>query len=145
MTEYTFAQIDEWATKVDTVLDSILSQSVNDLLSGIEVVPGINRGGSRQRGTIPRDFGKLAASLQSTLQGSTSLTQTGEASYALVVANIKAEDVATFSWGTGEDDYAFHVHYGANGVPGTFWVDVARTKWQGYVNSATARARSELL
>lgn len=140
----TFAELPQWAAKVQRITDAVVSQATSDMLADIEVVPGINRGGSRVRGTIPRDLGKLAASLQSELYGSTSLTQGGEDSWALVAGQMEAGDVARFSWGSGEADYAAAVHFGANGVPGTFWIDVAAGKWPSYVKSAVARAKAEI-
>lgn len=138
------AQIDDWVAKVGKVQDAVVSTAVSDMLADIEIVPGINRGGSRKRGTIPRDLGALARSLESTLMGSTAITQRGEASWTFVAGEMAAGDVATFLWGGKDAPYAAAVHYGANGVPGTFWIDVAAGKWQSYVNSAVARARANL-
>lgn len=140
MATYTFATLGAWATKTQKRMDVVTKQATNDLINGIEIAPGINRGGSRQRGVIPRDLRALAASLQSTLSGSTSLTQVGEDSYILVAGAMKAGDTARFSWGGGVAPYAESVHYGANGVPGTFWIDVAAGKWPGYVAGAVRKA-----
>lgn len=136
-----FAQLDQWAAATQRRLDIVVKQSVNDLLKGIEVAPGIARGGSRQRGTVPRDTGALAASLQSSLNGSTALGS-GSASYTFVVGSIKAGDTARFSWGGGAAPYARAVHFGANGVPGTHWIDVAAGKWPQIVAGAVAKAKA---
>jgi len=147
MTKYTFANLDAWALKTRKRLDAVVSQATNDMIADIEVVPGINRGGGRVRGTIPRDLGFLAASLQSELYGSGSLQAKGEDSYAMVVGAMEAGDVVRFSWGTAGDgrvSYAYHVHYGANGVPGTYWIDVAAGKWPGYVADAVRRAKARV-
>lgn len=142
MTKYTFAQLNRWAAKVERRQTAILKQATNDLLKDIRIVPGITRGGSRKRGTIPRDLGALASSLQSTLFGSTALT--GEDSYVMVVGQLQAGDRARFAWGGTLAPYAQEVHYGANGVPGTFWRDAAAAKWQGYVRAATIRAKAQI-
>lgn len=147
MTKYTFAELDAWTRKSRKRLDAVASQATNDMIADIEVVPGINRGGGRTRGTIPRDTGMLAASLQSEIQGSGSLQAEGEDSYVMVVGAMEAGDVVRFSWGTAGGDrvsYAYHVHYGANGVPGTFWIDVAAGKWPEYVASAVSRAKARV-
>lgn len=144
MTTFHFANLDAWVRKTEKRTNAVIRQSVNDMLNDIEVVPGINRGGSRVPGTIPRDTGALAASLQSTLYGSTSMTQQGAEGWILVVGSMRAGDIARFSWGGGVAPYAPHVHYGARGVPGTFWIDIATAKWQQYVASATQRAKAQV-
>lgn len=142
MTKYTFAQLDQWAAKVERRQTAILKQATNDLLVNIKIAPGIIRSGSRQRGTIPKDLGGLAGSLQSTIYGSTALNGTGEDSYVLAVGALQAGDRARFAWGGTLAPYARPAHYGAKGVPGTFWRDDAAAKWQGYVKAATARAKA---
>lgn len=151
MTEYTFANLPRWALKVEKIADAVVSQATNDMLAGIEIVPGINRGGSRQKGTIPRDIGALASSLQSSIYGSTAIT--GPASYALVAGKMKAGDVAQFAWGGTVAPYARRIHYGFNGsdslgrtynTAGTFWIDVAANKWPSYVRGALAKAKAEI-
>jgi hypothetical protein len=125
-------------------MDAVVSQAANNLLADIKIVPGINRGGSRVKGTIPRDLSALARSLQSSIYGGTAIS--GEAGWMLIAGQMTAGDVARFAWGgTGSDaEYARHVHYGANGVPGTYWIDVAAAGWQGYVKGAVRKARAEL-
>lgn len=142
MTKYTFATLDAWAAKVERRQTAILKQATNDLIKNIRIAPGITRSGSRKRGTIPRDFGALAASLQSELNGSTSLSPAGEDSYVLAIGAMQPGDTARFSWGGAIAPYVREVHYGAKGVPGTFWRDDAAAKWQGYVAAATARAKA---
>lgn len=135
------AQLDDWARKTKERTEVVTKQATNDMLKNIEIVPGVNRGGARIGGTIPRDTGALAASLQSTLRGSTTLSGQGADSYALIVGAMETGDVATFAWGGPAAAYAQAVHYGANGVPGTFWIDEAAAGWQGYVSAAVARAK----
>ena len=139
------AQVAAWVTKVDKVLDAVVSTATANMMADIEIVPGINRGASRRmHGTIPRDLGALARSLESTLMGSTAIQSRGEASHALVAGSMQGGDTGLFLWGGKDAPYAKHVHYGANGVPGTFWVDVAAGKWQSYVSDAVGRAKAEL-
>ena len=144
MTTYSFADLPKWVTKTEKVMDAVVSQATNDLVADIKIVPGINRGGSRVKGTIPRDLGALASSLQSSLNGSTAIS--GATSFAFVAGQMTAGDTARFAWGGKGSgaEYAEAVHYGANGVPGTYWIDVAAAGWQGYVKGAVRKARAEL-
>lgn len=140
----TFAQIPQWAARRQRRLDAVVSQAANDLMASIEVAPGITRSGSRQRGTVPRDLGALAASLQSSLHGSTSLSSAGASGYVLVAGAMKAGDVARFAWGGGAAPYARYVHDGANGLAGTKWIEVAASRWPAVVQGAVAKARARV-
>ena len=142
MTEYTFANIPDWALKVEKIANAVVREATGNMLADIEIVPGINRGGSRQRGTIPLDIGALASSLQSSIYGSTSLT--GPSSYVLVAGQMEAGDVAEFAWGGTCAPYARYVHYGARGVKGTYWIDVAANGWPGYVKGAVRKAKAAI-
>lgn len=146
MTEYTFAQIAAgvWSEKVQRRQDAIVKQAANDLLFNIPIKAGTTRGGTRELGSIPRDTGALASSLQSSLYGSTSIQQTGAPSYVAVVGSMKAGDVAEFSWGGAIAPHARANHYGYKGLTGTFWVPEAMKKWQGYVTAAAERADREI-
>ena len=136
MTQYTFATLPNWAEKVDRRLTAVVRQSTNDLLKSIPIEPGINRSGKRKHGSIPRDFGILANSLQSQLGNGSQVT--GSSSYALVAGRMAVGDVASFGWGT---EYARAVHDGANGVRGTFWVQEAATRWPSIVSKVVERAK----
>lgn len=142
MTKYTFAELDQWAAKVERRTTAIVQQATNDMLKGIKISTGITRGGRVERGTIPRDLGALAGSLQSTLFGSTSLGGSGENSYVMVVGQMQAGDRARFVWGGANAPYARAIHYGFDSYPGTFWRDDAAGQWQGLVAAATIRART---
>lgn len=143
MARYTLAQLPQWALKVEKVANAVVKQATNDLLNSIEIGPSITRTGARRVGTIPRDLGALAASLQSSLYGSTALT--GPESYVFIIGAMKAGDRVTFAWGGAVAPYAEAVHYGANGVAGTFWVDIAANKWSTvFVPGAVEKARQEL-
>ena len=142
MTTYSFATLPAWAAKVEKIANAVVREATGNMLADIEIVPGINRGGSRQKGTIPRDIGALASSLQSSIYGSTSLT--GPQSYVLVAGQMEAGDVAEFAWGGTVAPYARAVHYGARGVQGTYWIDVAAAGWTGYVDKAVAKAKKEI-
>lgn len=142
MITYSFAELPKWATKTKKVMDAVVSHATDDMIADIKVVPGINRGGGRVKGTIPRDDGALASSLQSSLNNSTAIS--GETSFALFAGRMKAGDTARFAWGGNVAPHAEAVHYGAKGVPGTFFIDVAASKWRGYVKAAAAKAKREL-
>lgn len=144
MAKFTLAQLPAWANKVQKVTDAIVGQAASDLLADIKVDGGITRTGSRVRGAVPRDTGALALSLQSSLYGSTSISAGGEESAVLVAGQMRAGDVGRFAWGGPAAPYAAAVHYGANGVTGTFWIDDAKTRWVPTVNAAVARVRAEL-
>jgi hypothetical protein len=114
------------------------------MLKEIDISVGITRGGAVKRGTIPRDLGALAGSLQSTLLGSTAISGAGEDSYLMVVDAMQGGDHARFVWGGANAPYARAIHYGFGTYPGTFWRDDAAAKWQGYVRAATARAKATI-
>jgi hypothetical protein len=144
LTVFSYADIDDWVSKVDAVMDAVISQATADSLAAVEVKGGITRTGSRVRGAIPIDLGTLAASLQSTLYGSSSLTASGEESYALVAGSMRAGDAATFAWGGTAAPYAQAVHYGSNGLTGTFWIDDMAVRWPAIVKEAVAKVKAEL-
>ena len=139
MTTYTWENLDDWLAKNSKVLNAVVKTSTSRLVGGIEVVPGINRGGSRRKGTIPRDIGALASSMRSSLMGSTAAV--GEAAWVGVVGGMKAGDVARFSWGGAVAPYAAHVYYGANGIEGTHWIEERAKDWQSIVRTAAIEAR----
>lgn len=153
MTVYKFATIPKWVARQKKVHTAVYKKAVNDLMKEIEVVPGINKGGERIHGTIPRDLGTLASSLTSSLRGSTALTREGEESYILVINSLQAGDTVKFSWGGAASEYAARIHYGFTDTdsqgrtynqPGTFWIDAAAAKWQEYVNKAVRAVRAEI-
>lgn len=137
MTHYTFATLPQWASKVERRMNAIVRQSANDVMASIPVKAGITRSGTRTKGSVPRDTGQLANSLQSSLNGGSPLS--GASSYALVAGRMAAGDIASFGWGA---DYARHVHDGANGVEGTFWVQEAATRWSSIVEKNVRRAEA---
>lgn len=118
----------------------VVQLATNDMLVGIEVRAGINRGGARYTGVIPRDLGSLAASLQTDLNGHR--VGGGEDSFSFTIEQMESGDEITFSWGGGAAPYVEEVYYGANGVPGTFWIDHAAQSWQSYVSDAVALAET---
>lgn len=139
MTTYTFAQLGEWARKCERRQDAIVKQSTNDVIKqASRTATGVTRGGSLQRGYVPRDTGVLAASLVSSLHGSTSITQ-GGGDFAMVIGSMEAGDVATFEWTA---DYARAMHYGTRGRQGWHWVTEAANNWQGIVAANAARAQA---
>jgi hypothetical protein len=143
VTKYSFAELPQWVSQTEKVIDAVFSQATNDMINSADIVPGINRGGSRIKGTIPRDLGPLAASLQSSLNGGTAIG--GATGWTLIAGNLKAGDFARFAWGGNIAPYAADVHYGSNGVPGTYWIDIMANGWSTkWVPRAVRKARSEL-
>lgn len=145
MTRYSATQLPDWATKVQKVMDAVVSTAASKAVN-VPIVPGITRGGSREYGTIPRDLGALAASLQSSLYGGTSLggSGTGPDAAILTAGGMKAGDKIQFSWGGAVAPYAQLVHDGAKGVAGTHWIDKIANDWPKTVASAVREAKAEL-
>lgn len=139
MANYTFANLDQWVTKTEKVLDAVVSHSAMNLMSSIDVAPGTSRGGSREHGTIPRDLGFLAASLQSSLNGGTAMS--GVTSYAFIAGSMKSGDIGEFGWTA---PYAMANHYGTSKIQGTFWIDVAANKWPQFVAGAVLKAKAAI-
>jgi hypothetical protein len=132
MATYRADQIGSWVTKTKKRMDAVTKQATNDLMVlASRTAPGTIRGGSVKPGFVPRDTGFLAASLVSSLNGSTALS--GEGSYRLVVAGMEAGDTAFFGW-TAE--YARVQHY-----KGWLWVATAANEWPRIVRDAVARAK----
>lgn len=148
MTRYTFAELGEWASKQGRVMDAIVKQSTNDaIVQASKTATGVTRGGSLQRGYVPKDTGVLAASLVSTLHGSTAITQ-GNGDFALVVGSMGVGGLATFTWTA---DYAKRLHYGFQGKDkagrsynqdGWHWVTELTNDWQSIVAKNVARAKA---
>jgi len=138
--------VDKNLNKHEDRMDLIFKQATSDLIAGIEIGPSITRSGHRKHGTIPRDLSTLANSLTSTLfNGAGSIDAVGPISHTFVISQAEIGDKISFSWGGAAADYAHHVHYGANGVKGTFWIDVAASKWPKYVAEATIAAKAMIL
>lgn len=137
MTVFAFSDIPAWVEKVDRRLTAVVRQSTNDLMASIPIEPGINRSGSRVKGSVPRDTGILANSLRSSLGRGGSMS--GASSYALVAGRMAVGDIASFEWGA---EYARFVHDGANGVEGTFWIQEVATGWQDIVAKNVKRAEA---
>lgn len=139
MTTFQFADLDHWAMKQTRVMDAIVKQSTNDtIVQSSRTATGVTRGGTRQRGYVPRDTGALAASLVSTLSGSTVLSQ-GNGAFNLVVGNMGAGDVATFAWTA---PYARRMHYGDGTRQGWHWVTEVANDWPAIVAANIARAKA---
>lgn len=146
MTKTFNAQIDAWVRKSEKRLDVVVRGATQDVISrASRTARGVTRGGSVKRGYVPRDIGTLAASLISTLHGSTAMTQ-GNGEYALVVASMQAGDKATFVWTA---PHARPMHYGyttsrGNFVGGWMWVDEAAGNWQRIVGENVLKARARV-
>ena len=136
------AQVGAWVLKTERRMTIVTQQATNDLIKNIPIKDGLTRGGSRPKGSIPRDNGAIARSLQSSLYGSTGLT--GPESYSFVVGAMKAGDKASFVWGGAAAPHARANHYGFRGVQGTMWIPEAAAKWQGYVDAAIVRAKAQV-
>jgi|GEM_PF-4456875 len=136
------ASVDANLDKHEERLDLILRQASQDMMADIKIGPSITRSGHRVHGTIPRDDGVLAGSLVSSLQGATSIEGTGTASFEFVIAGAEMGDTLSFGWGGAAADYVLPVHYGTKTTKGTFWVDVAASKWPTYVSGAVAKAKA---
>lgn len=143
MTQYSFADLPDWAAKVGRIADAVVSQATNDMMDSVDSAPGIVRGGSRTRGVIPIMDGAIVSSLQSSLNGSTAID--GQTGYALIAGRMVGGDIARFSWGGAAAPHARANHYGFGKTKGTFWVDVMTRGWSTkWVPGALARAKAEI-
>lgn len=132
MTNYSWADLGEWARKVEKRKMLIVRQATEDVFAlASRRATGVTRGGSIKEGHVPVDTGFLSNTAVSRLQGSTMLT--GPSVYTLVAAGMSPGDVAEMGW-TAE--YARAVHY-----RGWLWVDNAAVKWPSIVREAIRRAR----
>lgn len=139
MTVYKFSELPQWAKKTALVADVIVKQSTADAIDmASRTATGVSRGGTLQRGYVPRADGTLAASLVSTLAGSTAITQ-GGGDYALVVGSMTAGDTATFMWTAA---HAKPVHYGSKGRAGWHWVTETSNAWQSIVSGNVQKAKA---
>lgn len=122
-------------------LEFVVKQSTNDaIVQASRTATGITRGGTNQRGYVPRDTGALAASLVSTLAGSTVLSQ-GDGAFNLVVGSMDVGDVATFGWTA---PHAKRMHYGDDTRQGWFWVTEVGNQWRAIVAANVAKAKAVL-
>lgn len=146
MTTFKLADLPRWAAEKSELLNVVTQQSTNNLvLKASQTAAGVTRGGTVQRGKVPRADGILANSLRSSLYGTASMSQIGEASHTLVVGGMQAGDVARFEWTA---PYARRMHYGFTGTdslgrsynqPGWYWVDEAVLHWQAIVDDVVRR------
>lgn len=122
---------------------TILKEAITAVFEDTPVVPGIAKGGSRIRGTIPYDRKALAKSLRSRTRRRTIY---GKDSWRAIVKGIKNGDTVDFTWGnTGKYpvDYAQWVHSGANGIPGTYWATIMAQKLPWLIDEAAKRHPSK--
>lgn len=134
MAIYQFRNLHQWAHKIQNRQDRTFRGAVNNMIAGIKIVPGINQGGSRIRGTIPYDKKELSDSLRVRMNGTTILSGSG-----VIAETGKTGEIVELIWTAGHAPY---VHDGVNGVPGTFWTEIAAIKWPRYVDSALAKAKA---
>lgn len=138
MTRFSFAELGKWGEIQGRKMDYVVEQSTNDVIvQASKTATGVTRGGSLQRGYVPRAKGILAASLVSTLQGSTAITQ-GDGDFSLVVGAMEAGDIAEFAWTA---PYAKAMHYGSRGRQGWHWVTEAANNWQAIVAGNIQKAQ----
>lgn len=122
-----------WAKREGKRHAKILKEALLEVFEDTPVVPGIKKGGSRIRGTIPFDTHRLAKSLKSS-NGRRTLV--GETSWRTIIRWIQPGDHISFVW---QAPYAHHVHNGANGVPGTHWVTIMSQKLPWIIDEVAKR------
>jgi hypothetical protein len=138
MTRFSFANLGKWAEKEKRIRDAVVKQATNDMIVGASrTATGVSRGGVVKQGFVPRMDGTLAASLISTLHGSTAITQ-GEGDFSMVVGSMRAGDRAVFTWTA---PHAKAKNWGRRGQQGWHWVEEAVNNWPVTFNAAAARAR----
>ena len=139
MTRFSFANLGKWAEKEKRIRDAVVKQATNDMIvDASQTATGVSRGGSVKQGFVPRADGTLAASLVSTLHGSTAITQ-GEGEFSMVVGSMRAGDRAVFSWTA---PHAKAKNWGSKGQQGWHWVEKAHNNWPATFKTAAARARA---
>lgn len=138
--DYSFVGLDMWGKDATAASVKVFGRALHLTLESIPVVPGIAKGGSRIRGTIPYDRRKLAKSLRSS---NGRQTKVGETSYIAICRGIKPGDHITFRWGTVKGNYARLIHDGGNGLPGTHWTTVMLQRFPQYMKQAIAEAAGE--
>lgn len=141
MTTYTFAQLPKWVLKVRKRMDAVVQDAT-------QTVVGIAQTPKGKGGRLPVDTGFLRGSLQSTLNGSTTLD--GGESYILTAGDMVAGDFATFGW---HADYARRINSGFTGPDsmgrtynqqGAHFVEGATDQWQAIVRESVVKARAAL-
>lgn len=108
-------------------LEAVYKQSAQDVIADAQVP--VAKGGR-----MPVDTGFLRNSLQTSLNGSTSLT--GADSYVLTIAGAELGDVIEAGWTA---NYARAVEYGARGRPPRFFMRGAAQRWETIVQANAAR------
>lgn len=138
MTNYTFANLDDWAANVTERLTAVV-QGSTDRVIAVAQTP-VAKGGR-----MPVDTGFLRNSLVSSINGQGGLE--GASSYALVAGQMEAGDVATFGWTAA---YARRLNNGFTGTDaagrtfnqsGRHWVEGAAAQWQAIVTAETEKAK----
>ena len=136
---FSFANFGKWSAKEKRFQNAVVAQATNDMIVGAsQTATGVSRGGTVKQGFVPRMDGTLAASLISTLHGSTAITQ-GEGQFSMVVGSMRAGDRAVFTWTA---PHAKAKNWGARGQEGWHWVEKAANDWPVTFNAAAARARA---
>lgn len=135
---FKLAYLPTWVQRQKDKLDLLAQQSTSDVIErAAQTAAGVTRGGTVTRGYVPRADGVLAASLTSTLTGTSSLTSAG-GNYGLVAGSMQAGSRARFEWRAA---HAAKRHYGDQYHDGWFWVDEALLHWQTIVDNVIARLR----
>ena len=137
MTVYKYSKLFNFESKANARTQFVVSQSTGDAIDmASRTATGITRGGELKPGHVPRADGILAASLVSTLHGSTSITS-GDGNYSLVVGSMKTGDVATFFWTA---PYAKRQHYEI----GWHWVTKTVEAWPGIVAKKREKSKGAI-
>ena len=126
------AKVEAWVRETKERMTLVIRASAQDVIE--EAQAPVAKGGN-----MPVDTGFLRNSLQSSLNGSTSLT--GAESYVMVASRMVVGSVADFGWSA---NYARHVEYGARGRKGRFFVRNAAAQWQDIVDANTEWARGRI-
>jgi hypothetical protein len=138
MKEYSIVNLDRYAADLKKYHEKVVKAAWTEVFEDTPVVPGIAKGGSRIRGTIPYDTWRLAESLRSTTGRR---TQYGMNSWRNIIRTYHAGDKLSFTWGYGIDNYARRVHDGGRGIPGTFWTTIMAHKLPYELKSASERLK----
>lgn len=132
------ANIKFLSEKIDKHNKRAMQAALTRVFETTPVVPGIEQGRARQRGTIP--YGRTKRLSESLKSSNTRRSLYGSESWRTIIRWLQPGDTASFTW---QAPYVNYVHFGANGVPGTYWVTIMGQKLPWELDAAFRRAEKD--
>lgn len=130
------AAVGGWAHAVEGALEVIFKESVQELVTQLNVL-------------VPIDTGFLRASLRASTASMPVLSLDNPGgSHSIDVGQIElvimGADIGDTIYLGYTAKYGAHVHYGANGRSGRPWVDMVAQRWASIVAAKSAEVKSRL-